>query len=54
MSPVNREERRRHLKRVAMGSLAGLSAAFLCPLLAPELQFPCRIFVSIAYSLVAP
>jgi len=48
----HREERRRHLKRILLGSAAGLMVALLCPKLPPELQAPCRVAVTLIYSWV--
>lgn len=49
---TTREERRRHLKRILLGSVAGLTVALLCPKLPPELQAPCRVAVTFLYSWV--
>lgn len=44
--------RRRHLKRVLVGSAFGLIVGLLCPRLPPEAQIPCRVVVTFFHSLV--
>lgn len=48
------EDRRAHLKRIAIGSFFGLLAGLGCPHLPEEMQFPCRIMIAIIHSAVNP
>lgn len=52
MPDAARAERRRHLKRVLVGSAFGLIVGLLCPRLPVDAQIPCRVVVTFIYSLV--
>ena len=54
MQSVSPEERRKHLKRILLGSFFGLVAGVLCPHLPEPWQQPCRLTAALVHALVSP